>query len=294
MISSLTDEELSEPFSSADAASRSGQRAYLRATRLRLIFAVLCAVLALFSFNIGKGWDGAALLVSFAFTATLVIEVWMLTSKPERKWYDGRALAESTKTLAWKYAVAAEPFNLTSPTEENRRRFITEVQALVGEVPSDSIIISAPVRITDSMQEVREAPLETRKRIYLKSRIGNQQAWYSGKARYNAKMADRWRVTLIAAEGLGILAAIAKASGLVSIDLPGVIAAALGAGSAWFAVRQHEALGRAYTFAANDLSTVCARLQGAVDEASWAREAADAEEAISREHTMWRASRGGA
>ncbi|MEU1012302.1 hypothetical protein [Streptomyces sp. NPDC005890] len=64
-----------------------------------------------------------------------------------------------------------------------------------------------------------------------------------------------------------------------------------GAGVAWFAVRQYETLGRAYTFAATELSIIHGRLSQA-DEDGWAQEEADAEEAISREHTMWRASRG--
>jgi hypothetical protein len=296
MVPSLTNEELPEPFASADAASRDGQQAYLRGTRLRLTFAVLSAVLAIFSFEVGEGWDGAALLVAFAFIATLVVEVWMLTSKPERKWYDGRALAESTKTLAWKYAVGGDPFTLTNSADDNAhsRRFVSEVEKLIGEVPSDSIIVPAPVRVTERLQEVRDSPLSVRRDVYLQYRVGDQQAWYSSKARRNAEMASRWRITLILVEGLGIVAAILKAAGLVPIDLPGVIAAALGAGSAWFAVRQHEALARAYTFAANDLSTVYVRLQDAVEESSWAREVSDAEEAISREHIMWRASRGGA
>jgi hypothetical protein len=68
-------------------------------------------------------------------------------------------------------------------------------------------------------------------------------------------------------------------------------AAALAAGSAWFAVRQYETLGRAYVFAATELSVIHQRLLLAGED-SWAQEVADAEEAISREHTMWRASRG--
>ncbi|WP_308122396.1 SLATT domain-containing protein [Streptomyces sp. TRM70350] len=117
-------------------------------------------------------------------------------------------------------------------------------------------------------------------------------AWYSEKATRHVKSASRWRLTLVLVEGLGVVAALLKASGIVSVDLPGILAAILGAGSAWLAVRQHESLGRAYTFAANDLSIVHTRLRSAVNETAWAREVADAEEAISREHTMWRASRG--
>src|SRR5690606_41156173 len=74
---------------------------------------------------------------------------------------------------------------------------------------------------------------------------------------------------------------------LFTFDLAGILAAVLGAGSAWLAVRQYETLSRAYTFAATELSVIHERLAHA-DEESWAGEVADAEEAISREHTMWR------
>lgn len=50
-------------------------------------------------------------------------------------------------------------------------------------------------------------------------------------------------------EGLGALAAVLRLMKVVDFDLPGVLAAVLGAGAAWFAVRQYESLGRAYTFA---------------------------------------------
>lgn len=56
-------------------------------------------------------------------------------------------------------------------------------------------------------------------------------------------------------------------------------------------MRQFSTLARAYTFAANDLAIVRDSLPSATTESSWAGETADAEEEVSREHTMWRASR---
>jgi hypothetical protein len=290
----LTDEHLPSPFKAADTASLRGQSLYVRATKLRLSFAVLSAILAALTFHIGGTWDLAALCVCLAFIAALLTEVWLLVTKPERAWYDGRAFAESIKTLSWRYAVAAKPFSSRSLESEIDRIFIAEVSKVISEAPPDSIAITEPVHITERMREIRRAPLLVRRDVYLKWRIEDQLQWYAGKSEVNSSLASRWRVILIAVEGAGITAAMLKAGGAISFDLPGIIAAALGAGSAWFAVRQYESLGRAYTFAANDLSIIHARLQGIDSDDDWEREAADAEEAISREHTMWRASRGAA
>ncbi|MGW1982743.1 DUF4231 domain-containing protein [Streptomyces collinus] len=286
----LKDSHLPELFRRADTLSLNGQRTYLRGTKLRLALAVTSAALTLHTIKAGQ-IDIASILTAAAFLITLLVELWLLASKPERDWYDGRALAESTKTLTWRYAVGAQPFTLPGTPEENERRFIRNVEHLMREVPSDAVILTTPTRIPERIQEVRNAPLTVRRDIYLEDRIENQLAWYSGKAKAHIRMANRWRLALIITEGAGVLAALLKANGAISLDLPGILAAVLGAGSAWFAVRQHESLGRAYTFAANDLSIVHARLRSVDGEAEWAREVADAEEAISREHTMWRASR---
>ncbi len=290
--STLQDEDFPELFRVADATSLNGQRLYLLGTRIRLSFAVLAATLAVFSFQVGDKWDVAGLGVALAFLATLLVEIWLLVSRPERDWYDGRAFAESIKTLAWRYSVAAAPFPNSEPSSVADQHFAAEIGKLVTEAPSDSIVVVSPVHITNKMSGLRRAALEMRREAYLKGRIEDQLKWYSGKSRFNVRMARRWRVALIAIEGLGIILAILKAGQTISIDAPGIAAAVLGAGSAWFAVRQYESLGRAYAFAANDLSTVYARLQHITDENIWAQEVADAEEAISREHTMWRASRG--
>lgn len=117
----------------ADALSLSGQRAYLRGTRLRLTLAVCSAILAVSTFSIGE-IDFASFAVAVAFLVTLLIELWLLAGKPERNWYDGRALAESIKTLTWKYAVGAQPYTLTRTAEESELSFIENVESLIREM----------------------------------------------------------------------------------------------------------------------------------------------------------------
>ncbi|MFD8542965.1 DUF4231 domain-containing protein [Streptomyces sp. NPDC059649] len=282
----LGDEDFPAVFRSADAASLSGQRRYMSGTKWRLLLAIAAAVCAVSSA------DAAVALVLLAFLATVYVEVWMLSERPERAWYDGRALAESAKTLSWRYAVAGDPFPADLPTDTAERRFHRRLEVLLREAPSDSIVPVGSMAATEVMAELRRSPFAARKQAYLAGRIADQQQWYGAKATTNIALARRWRLALITVEGLGVLAAVLRLLEIISFDLPGVLAAVLGAGAAWFAVRQYESLGRAYTFAATELSIVHQRLTAVHDESRWAQEVADAEEAISREHTMWRASRG--
>ncbi|WP_078532688.1 DUF4231 domain-containing protein [Streptomyces hokutonensis] len=290
--SELTAADLPTLFSASDSASLSGQRRYIFGTRWRLVLSVAVAVVAAFTFKPARGVDVTAIASAIFFLLTLIIEVWLLIENPEKAWYDGRALAESVKTLAWRYAVAAEPFPKSLGNAVAADRFHSELQALLRDAPADSLAPVGSALATDRMQQLRRARLEERKHVYLRDRIENQQGWYTSKAKFNAHGSRKWRIALIAIELAGVTAAVLRVTGAINFDLPGIMAGMVGAGAAWFAVRQYESLARAYTFAATELTIVHGRLQRARDEMTWAQEVADAEEAISREHTMWRASRG--
>ncbi|WP_369178737.1 DUF4231 domain-containing protein [Streptomyces mutabilis] len=281
----LRDDDLPVVFRSSDSASLDGQRNYIRGTKLRLTLAVAAAVCG--------ALDQRAAVVGLVvvFVLTICAEVWLLTERPEQSWYDGRALAESTKTLAWRFAVGGAPFPADLPRPDAHRRFQRRLGELLREAPVSSLAPVGSIAVTDAMNTLRSRSFADRKEAYLRHRIEDQQRWYTAKAASNVRNARRWRFVLIGVEGLGLTAAVLRLLELFTFDLAGILAAVLGAGSAWLAVRQHETLGRAYTFAATELSVIHERLAHA-DEETWAGEVSDAEEAISREHTMWRASRG--
>ncbi|MEU9351629.1 DUF4231 domain-containing protein [Streptomyces griseoloalbus] len=284
-VPGLREDDLPVVFRSSDTASLTGQRNYVRGTKFRLVLAVgaaLCGAL-----------DQRAAMVGLVvvFVLTLCVEVWLLSERPEQSWYDGRALAESTKTLAWRFAVGGAPFPHDLSESDADRRFHERLRDLLREAPVSGLAPVGSIAVTDAMNSLRSHSFTDRKQAYLRYRIEDQQQWYSTKAAANVANARRWRLVLIGIEGLGLAAAVLRLLDLFTFDLAGILAAVLGAGSAWLAVRQYETLGRAYTFAATELSVIHGRLSHA-DEAAWAEEVADAEDAISREHTMWRASRG--
>ncbi|MFI8303842.1 DUF4231 domain-containing protein [Streptomyces sp. NPDC085927] len=284
-VPGLREDDLPVVFRSSDTASLTGQRNYVRGTKLRLLLAVGAALCGALDHR------AAAIGLVVVFVLTICVEVWLLSERPEQSWYDGRALAESTKTLAWRFAVGGAPFPADLSEGDADRRFHERLRDLLREAPVSGLAPLGSIAVTDAMRSLRSRSFADRRQAYLRYRIEDQQQWYSTKAAANVTHARRWRLVLIGIEGLGLTAAVLRLLELFAFDLAGILAAVLGAGSAWLAVRQYETLGRAYTFAATELSVIHGRLARA-DDAEWAEEVADAEDAISREHTMWRASRG--
>lgn len=139
---------------------------------------------------------------------------------------------------------------------------------------------------------MRVMPLVERKRVYETDRIGEQQGWYGGKAKENEKRALGWGLAVLALQLAGALTAIAHIAGWLSLSLLGIAAAASAAAAAWLQTRQHDNLATAYSIAAQELASIRSLIEQRDDETTWASFVEDAEEAISREHTMWRASRG--
>jgi hypothetical protein len=283
----LVDGDLPGLFEAADAASVRGQREYVSGVRWRLVLAVAAAGLGVVPGRV------EAAGVAVAFAVMLVVELRLRARRPEEVWYDGRAVAESAKSLAWRYSVSGLPFG-QGDEGEAERRFAAELGTLLDDVPTREVGTSARPPVTERMRVLRGSDLGARKAAYLAGRVDDQREWYARKAAVNKTLAQRWRLVMLAAEVVGIVAALGRVAGVFNIDLAGILATIIAGGAAWSGMRQHSTLARAYTFAAEELTIARGRLAAVVDEETWAREVNDAEEAVSREHTMWRASRSGA
>ncbi|HEX6343550.1 DUF4231 domain-containing protein [Umezawaea sp.] len=291
-VEGLEDAHLPGLFDSADRTSLRGQEEYGRTVRLSLVLAVVAAATGISSWEVGTaGVDLAAIGTAVALAALLLLQLAVGSSRPEDRWYDGRALAESAKSLAWRFSVGAAPFPKGTDEAAVERRFTDQVSRLLDDAPTTAVPASDRPVVTERMSAIRASDLATRKAVYLESRIADQQRWYSGKAAFNDGRASRYRIALVVVEVLGIAAALAKAFGLVDLTLAGVVATVVAAGLAWTNLKQHSTLARAYSFAAAELAITRARLDGVEEEAEWSAEVADAEQVVSREHTMWRASR---
>lgn len=275
-------------YQAADAASLQRQRAYLRAIRFRLMLVVVAAMCAAFTLRVGdSATDLMALGTALAFVGALVLELAVMRSRPDQDWYESRALAESVKTLTWRYAVGADPFPLSR--EDADDEFLRRIRAMQRDLPTAALKPTTAPSITEGMRSLRVAALDERRHAYLLGRVTDQQNWYATKAEFHRRRAGLYRTTMQALEVVGIAGALAKALGWVGFDLAGIIAAAVSAIGAWTATRQHSMTATAYVMASHELGVIRDLLDRELDEEQWSSIVVDAESAISREHTMWRA-----
>jgi hypothetical protein len=141
------------------------------------------------------------------------------------------------------------------------------------------------------MRQLRAAPFERRRAAYQRDRIENQIVWYSTKAAAHDRAARRWTVAAVVASAVGVVVAGLRMFGAVQIDLLGVAAACASAAIAWNQLNQNRTLVSAYRITARELTIIRDRIPS-VGERDWAEFVSDAEEAMSREHTLWLARHG--
>lgn len=233
--------------------------------------------------------DFAGVVALLAFLAATAAEVYLLKEQPDKRWYDARATAESVKTLAWRYAVGGGPFYVGVEADN---LFADRLEEVLEEMPTSAVTPAQAVgpQVTKGMRDVRKLPLPDRRDTYVRGRLEDQATWYSEKAADNERMANDWAVALIVIEIAGAGLALLKVTGVVAVDVLGLTGALVAAGAAWVSIKQYRTLARAYSVAAHELGIVAIRAGRNMGEDAWAAFVDDAEEAISREHTLWRAS----
>ncbi|ALE05876.1 hypothetical protein AL755_11025 [Arthrobacter sp. ERGS1:01] len=287
----FSEADLPDFFRAFDQASLRGQRLTLRISALRLVGALLATVGATLSFHLARV-DVWAFVSLLGFLGALAAELVLMVTQPEKSWYDGRAAAESAKTLAWRYSVAADPFFGELGEREAVKLLRRRLEEVAGEIAGQIVVRDTDgAYCTDAMTLLRNAPFEQRREVYISRRTKDQQRWYAAKAVWNQRRSTAWRVSLLSCEVVALVLVTGRALDVWPVDWAATLAAAIACGAAWLALKQHSSLGAAYSVAAAELLRQIGILEETT-EADWAHAVADAEDAVSREHTMWLAKRG--
>lgn len=285
-------EDLPALFYAADSASLDGQRRFMKATGATLVVAVLGALTGAVA-SASASLEPVAIGGAVAFLIGVFVSVFLLLDRPESGWYGGRAVAESAKTLAWQYAVGGASFRNDAAGDATDRLFFNRLEAVVSGIDDPGIAAGlAGEQITPAMRTLRASERSTRQAAYEKGRIDDQLEWYASKGRWNQRRARRWRGAMLAFQAVGATSAILTASGTLDVELLGLMGAAAASVAAWLQTKDHASLAQAYAVAARELGTIKQRLHEPRDEEEWAAFVESAEQAISREHTMWLARRG--
>ncbi len=283
-------------FQAADKASVTAKKNYLIIIGLDLTFMIIGSLLAIYSFKC----DFNKLIVYSAsglFLLTSLILTIVLKSKAfEDIWYQGRALAESVKTLTWRFATCSELFEVSSSKTEVSQIFIDRLKELSNEFKDlnktlDANILSLPV-ITQKMESVRNLTTLERKDFYVNERIKDQKKWYSTKAEFNKNKYNIWFWVIISSQFLSLVSIIILIKNpSLEWNLVGLFTTISAAAISWLQLKQHQELKQAYTTAAQELNFIEASSFAITTETELSRFVLDSENAISREHTLWLAQK---
>lgn len=282
----MTEIQFPALFVTADEASFRQQRYYLRLVRGEYILLIAAASLTLVDSR------DPIFLIIFActFIAPLAILAWRAHTRPEQGWYKSRALAESIKTLSWRYAMRSEPFDDERQADANKD-FRDTLAALlrsnrqIGEHLA-GLDATGP-QITLPMIELRNSALRDRKAFYLRHRVQNQQAWYSHKAAANKVAARNWQCVGAACYVSGIAMVMLQVE-FTDFPLPiepaiVIASAALG----WMQIKKFNELASAYALTAHEIGLAQTVIVDANTEAGFGKAINEVELVFSREHTQW-------
>jgi hypothetical protein len=283
-------------YAAADAAAARAQRHFFGWLALNLISLTAAAGLSPYA----EEAPLFALLQMVTLIVGLGCTVYIEGLQPQRRWYRARALAESVKTLTWRYVMRAAPFE--GEDDGARRKFFTNLRKIVEENRDASTRTAADAgeQVTPAMERMRGEPLEQRIELYRTGRIEDQHAWYVRKARQNTDIARFWFFLLVAFNILAIGLCVVRLSpdgrefweetfGKWPIDF---FTIAAGSVLAWMQTKRFQELAASYTLTAYEIGILRSDLPHKDStESRFAHFVADSENAFSREHTQWRARR---
>ena len=291
----IQDEHFPALYQSANQASRTAQRRYLCCQW----FHIACLILGSFGAALATIVPGVSsrwiyIVLAIILVIGVILNLVSRVRRYDRIWFDCRAIAESTKTAAWRYMMKATPFKDDSNANQ---AFITQLQRIRDARPSSSKDLAQSFNenaqvITGIMGQIREKPLDERRNLYQSARISDQKNWYSENSRFNAGKEDCWFVVVTILQVLAVvLAIIWAASESLPVNIVPVLMTCAASAIAWSKMKRYGELAQSYSLAAQELGDQEAIFSNVTTEDDLLTLVEQVEETISREHTMWCARR---
>ena len=273
-------------YQSSDELSLSSQKAFFRTFFAHLILLLAAAVISV----INSPLPELAIAQALVLLGALACSIYLFSVRPDRYWYAGRAVAESIKTLTWRFVSKAEPFDAHDDRVacSHFRQTLKSIIEQNTDVAQRLTTKLDGIQITDVMTAMRQGAVEERKRLYTESRVTDQQRWYAKKSAHNKKMATRFFAVLIVTNTIAVISAIAKVRFPSTPYWPTDALVALSASTlSWIQAKRFSELSASYALAAHEISLIKEQSASVETDDDLSQFVGDAENAFSREHTQW-------
>src|SRR5215211_1752430 len=243
-------------YQAADDTSQGGQKTYKRLVGVDLSLVVVGAVLGTLAFLVPRAYAAAfAAAAAIVLLGSIVAKSIGQQRRYDKEWFDGRAVAESVKSLTWRYMMRLEPFHDDATCNQKFIEELKEIRDARSELqyrvnPS----AGTNEQITPRMRQVRQLPLEERRNLYVEERLEDQAEWYAGKAKANRNLATRLFWAALAAQFIALALAVWRVVyPSAGLSLVGPLLALAAAFTAWTQLGRHDELSKSYTLANQEL-----------------------------------------
>ncbi|WP_315508219.1 DUF4231 domain-containing protein [Capnocytophaga leadbetteri] len=120
-------------FIAGDNTSKEAQNLYIKLVGTTLILMCLGAIMSIYNFQDNNSKFYIYILSGVFLFISFILSLFLMIKKYEDIWYRGRALAESIKTLSWRYMTKSEYFDSTISDEDAKKRFISRIKEIKSE-----------------------------------------------------------------------------------------------------------------------------------------------------------------
>jgi len=292
----MKDTDFPNYFRAGDKASLIAQSTYINYVKWDLSLMVVAAALSIYNYHEENSKTIIYVISGILLLVATILSLVIKNKQYEDVWYRGRALAESCKTLTWRYITCSEYFEKTLTPLEAKKRFterITEIKNEFSDLNKElsAILLALPI-ISDEMKLIRDSALENRKQYYLLHRIENQINWYKDKAEKNKSKYERWFWAVIVAQILALLS-IGYLIKFPNCDFNfvGLFSTLSACFFSWLQLKKYQENKEAYTTATSELNLIKQEAEEITSEETFSKFVLDSENAMSREHTMWLAQK---
>lgn len=277
-------------FKIADNYSIEGQKKYLFWLQVELVILVTAAVISLFPFSNPDYGQYVAGLSALFFAGGISITVFIKNAKFEDEWYIGRAVAESIKSLTWKFLIKGEPFKDSLSEKQAGEMFINFVNEIFDQNKGFLKVVyqkESGANITPIMRKIRLASFQERKKMYVKYRIQDQLKWYTKKSALNRKKSSQYFWIIIGLQVIALVYSIYLVINPGFFNIVPLITTLAAVILSWLQVNHHQELAQSYAVTAHEINLILDHSAYIENETQLATYIADSENAFSREHTLW-------
>jgi hypothetical protein len=277
-------------FTSSDNYSIKAQDNFKNLNKWTLVALVVATVLTSLTQESWAIWTSTALILISAILSTL-----MLVLKFEKGWYEGRAVAESIKTLCWKFMTGARPFSIDLNETKAQNLLIENFKKVIGHRKDFFTLIGSGFaeneQLPVELMNIRKLSKDERISIYKTERLEKQKKWYTDKTTENKKWTKISFAVIILAQVLAVISLILKIKFEFEFSIAPILVTISTAFIAWLQLRRYQELSQSYLITATELSLIKSKINQVDTESEFSEFVDDSETAISREHTLWLARR---